>query len=133
MRTAAPPWLRQAARLLRLLAVVLAVAGQLGGVAHAAAQDNQAAQLRALDAAMLLCQPGHPPGERHAPPSHGLLQEAAILQAGGAGQLAILAVLPAPPVPDAGCRMRDVALPPARAPPAHYAPAAYPRGPPGLA
>ncbi len=133
MRPALPRWFRRAADLVRLLAVVLALAGQVAAGARAEGDDTDAPR-RALERAMVFCQSGqanHPhdaPAPRH---RHGC---ATMLQASArVWQPAVAADVPVLPAPNAGHFMRGATLKQARAPPARATEAAYPRGPPGLA
>ncbi|MEJ0048605.1 MAG: hypothetical protein WDN04_22715 [Rhodospirillales bacterium] len=85
MRPALPRWFRRAADLVRLLAVVLALAGQVAAGARAEGDDTGRAAPRAGAREMVFCQSGqanHPhdaPAPRH---RHGC---ATMLQASSAG------------------------------------------------
>jgi hypothetical protein len=131
MPPAPPSWLRRYAHIVRLLAVVLALAGQIG--AGASAGDAPQSRLAALDAAMVFCQSGQPPGHHQPPPARHLLADPALLvaSAGIIHPVAILSsvpVLPAPSTQRTGLASAHAA----RAPPARPATTTYPTGPPSL-
>jgi hypothetical protein len=123
-----PNWLARVARFGKLLAVVVALAGQVSAGAVSAPAASQDA---ALHAAMILCSAANHPGKDGRPPVHHhvpdpaiaaqalhLVQQAAILDAGN--------FLAPPPL---GAAVWS-GLPAARAPPPRYTAANYPTGPP---
>ncbi|HTZ71016.1 MAG TPA: hypothetical protein VMB71_10235 [Acetobacteraceae bacterium] len=120
---------RDILRLLRLLLVAVAVGGQCG-IGASVAADLRADQLRAVDRAMVLCQPGHRPGDQRAPAPHRLLHEVALLQARTGSGVALAAAAPALPRPRLLAVGERTTPQQPRAPPSSAAHAAYPRGPP---
>jgi hypothetical protein len=120
-------------RLVRVLALVLALVCQAAGPAMALAAVPAPSAESALEAATILCAAGHQAGTRHAPPLHHRLAEPAIaLSLLAFAQPAALAGGPvALPGPSPRATPRG-ALPPARAPPGAPIAAFYPTGPPAL-
>jgi len=133
MRAAWPRWLRRSAALARLLAVVLALAGQIASGARAAPDDPAAALLRALDRATIFCRSGVTHRPQDAPVRHHGVGDACVMQTSArVGQLGILGAAVLLPPPNPGHAVRSDGLPQARAPPRRAIVSAYPRGPPGL-
>jgi hypothetical protein len=115
----------------RLLAVALALAGQISAGALAFPEGSSETPSSLLKAATVLCLGGSHPGKDGLPPIHRHLPDPAIAALGHhfAQHTATLEsdrVLPPPP---AGLTFWT-GVPEARGPPARYAAAAYPTGPP---
>jgi hypothetical protein len=114
-----------------VLAVVLALAGQIGCAAALEPDGGWQSSLAALDAATILCQGAHH-DDGDGPRRHHAV-DPAIVQASAAAALhaAILDSAPAY-APPAVRSTLHAGLSQARAPPALFLRAAYPRGPPRL-
>jgi hypothetical protein len=124
-------WLHRAARLVRFLTVVIALACQIGCAAAVEPEGGQESSLAALDAATIYCQGlqkdgGHAPHRHHA-------ADPAIVQASAAAAQHV-AILGGAPffVPPSVCRLGRAGQARARAPPVRIGCTAYPRGPPTL-
>jgi hypothetical protein len=120
------------ARTLRVLVAVLAIACQVGAGGASAMADAPDPQVALLAATAVLCQGNAQPANDHdAPQRHRHVPAQAILGAlsthGHAA--ALVNAVPALPTP-ASCRIGEVTLPGARAPPGLYAASSLPRGPP---
>jgi hypothetical protein len=132
MRAGFPPLSVRGTRTARFLALVLALACQIGFGAVAQPDGGAARDLVALDAAMVFCHAGHAKGSDDTPPLRHDLADAALVAASlaSADSVAVLGAalcLPTPPCRAIG--RTDIAQ--ARGPPARYASSTYPRGPPG--
>jgi hypothetical protein len=123
---------RRSTRLSGLLAAVVALVSQLALGAVTAPAETLPTQLAALDAAIVLCQPGHPPRGPDAPAHPHRAPDCALCPLGTALALQAVVLTPAPtlPAPVGGRILRTGALPPVRAPPGRAIETAYPRGPP---
>ena len=125
---------RRPMRLSGLFAVVVALVSQLALGAVIAPAEALPTQLAALDAAIVLCHPGHSPRGPDVPPRPHRAPDCALCPLSAA--LALQAVVPTPapilPAPDGGLILRTGARPPVRAPPGRAIATAYPRGPPLL-
>jgi hypothetical protein len=124
-------WLSCVAQLGRLLAVVLALASQISAGAVALPKGSSATPSTLLEAAMVLCVGGSHPGKDGLPPIHHHLFDPAIAAQGHhfVHNAAILENDKAVPPPPASLACWT-GVPEARGPPARYAAAAYPTGPP---
>jgi hypothetical protein len=132
MRSERTRWVGHAARLVRFLAVVLALAAQISSGARALPDSDAASLLRALDQATIFCQSGHTKQPDAPPPRHDAGDQA-ITQANlRAAQPAMVGIAPLLPSPNTGHLVRAAELPQARAPPWRASEAPYPRGPPSL-
>ncbi len=128
------PRFRRPTRLSGLFAVVVALVGQLAFGAVIVPAATIPTQLAALDAASVLCQPGHPPHGPDAPAHPRRAPDCALCPLDAALGLQALVLTPAPvlPAPGGGVILRTGARPPVRAPPGRVVEAAYPRGPPSI-
>jgi hypothetical protein len=124
---------RHCSGLLGLLVAVLAIVSQLALGAMVLPDNRPADAVAALDALSVLCQAGHPVGDKPVPAHRG--SQAALNPL--SVTLALPAAIPVPAAwplgPPATLVLRIAPPPPARALPSVAAIAAYPRGPPLLA
>ncbi len=130
MATCLHRWWAPGARLARMLAVALTLAGLIRSGAVVPQETARAA----LDAVTILCHTGPAKSGDDLPLQRHRATDAAILQASAAAQLGCLilcdgAELPGPPVAVTG----KVYRPAARAPPARPTAGFYPTGPPEAA
>ena len=132
MIATARTYLSLTARLLRLLAAVLALACQISGGALAY-PSGPPDSIALLDAVTVFCQAPKHAGQDKTPPAHHQLVEAAVASASHhcAPPVALLATTTTPPLPYEGRAARG-GLPAARAPPCRFAAAWSARGPPTL-
>ena len=124
-------WFLHVAKFGKLLAIVIALASQISAGALAVPRQSPESPRALLDAAMVLCLGGNHPGKDRLPPIHHHLPDPGLAAIGHqfVQQAAVLddgMVLAPPP---AG-RAFWTALPKAQGPPARYAAAFYPTGPP---
>jgi hypothetical protein len=126
-----PSCLARVARFSRLLAVVLALAGQISAGAMAQTARPSESPRAILDAAMVLCLGSNHPGKDGTPPIHHHLPGPAIAAATHhlAELAAILDVARGLPAPPAHLAVWT-GLPETRGPPARDTAAFYPTGPP---
>jgi hypothetical protein len=124
---------RHCSGLVGLLVVVVAIVSQLALGAMVLPDNRPADPIAALDALSVLCQTGHPVGDKSVPSHRG--SRAALCPL--CVTLALPAAIPVPtallPAPPATLVLRIAPLPPPPAPSSVAAIAAYPRGPPVLA
>jgi hypothetical protein len=122
---------RRAARLVRFLAVVVALAGQISGGAAATSGETAVPGRAALDAATVLCLGGTPPARKGIPPVHHHPGDHAIAAARAplVQPAAIPAAAPVIPPPAPARILRTASAAP-RAPPPRCAAASRPRAPP---
>jgi hypothetical protein len=125
-----PRWVR-AARAGKHLALVLALACQVVAGALGLVQEPSESAKASLQATMVLCLSGHHPGQDHAPPIHPHQQDQAVAASAQAAShsMAVIDDNDAP-APSSISPVFWASLPPARAPPARFAAASYPTGPP---
>jgi hypothetical protein len=131
MYSSASHWLSRVVRAGRLLAVVVALVGQVSSGALAQATQASEGPRATLEAAMVLCLGSNHPGKDGAPPIHHHLPGPALASAGHhlvqpAAILDGIGGLPAPPLHLAVW----TGLPETRGPPARDSAAFYPTGPP---
>ncbi len=130
-----PHRFRRPSRPCGLLAVLVALVGQLALGAVVLPDESPRSQLAALDAASIFCQAGSDTGGNDKPPIPHHAADYALCPL--SVSLAQSMAIPVPdvllPVPSQSLAMRSGALPQARAPPSRIVIAAYPRGPPSLA
>jgi hypothetical protein len=124
-------WLPRLARFGKILAVVVALAGQISAGALFCVEGPSGSQNAALHAAMILCRGANHPGRDGPPPIHHHLPDPAIAaQAVHFVQQAAIIDPYGVVAPPSFTRAVWSGLPAARAPPPRYAAAAYPTGPP---
>jgi hypothetical protein len=118
--------------LMGLLTAAVAIVSQLALGAMVLPDNRPADPIAAIDALSVLCQTGHPVGDKSVPTHRGsqpVLHPLSVILALPAAIPVLAALLPAPPAPRI---LRIAPPPPVRAPPSLVAIAAYPRGPPVL-
>jgi hypothetical protein len=123
---------RGCAALLRLLAVAIALACQLGAGGRLSAVNDLDPQAALLAAASVYCKSGlqHGADDKPAPHRHGTEQAIIGLVSADSQAATLQDGAPNLPAPVAGGIGAETTLPAARAPPRHYLAASFPRGPP---
>ena len=125
---------RHPVRLSGLLAVWLALVGQIALGALVLPGDSSQAQRTALDVAAIFCKAGGGTGGSDAPPRQHHKADCALCPLGTTLAQPAPILIPAPflPTPSLGPVLRPTDVPQARAPPSHRFATVFPRGPPSL-